>query len=223
VTTMLESLANPSERLLDPMERISEVLFGLIMVLTFTCSLSVAEAGRDEVRTMLIGALGCNLAWGIIDAVFYLMGSFSAQGRGILQLKAVRTLSDASAAHRVIANALPPRVASVLSPAELEGMRQKLNQLPEPPLRPRLGRNHWLGALGVFLIVFGSTLPVVLPFTFVDHPRLALRISNTVAIALLFLVGYRFGHYAGHRPWGMGFAMVIMGGTLVGITISLGG
>ena len=89
-------------RPLDPIDRISEVLFGLIMVLTFTCSLSVAEAGRDEIRTMLIGALGCNLAWGIIDAVFYLMGCFSSQGRGILQLKAVRTLSDAGAAHRVI-------------------------------------------------------------------------------------------------------------------------
>ena len=44
------------------------------MVLTFTGSLSVAEAGRDDVRTMLIGALGCNLAWGIIDGVLYLMG-----------------------------------------------------------------------------------------------------------------------------------------------------
>ena len=220
---MFENLTNPSERLLDPMERVSEVLFGLIMVLTFTCSLSVAEAGRDEVRTMLIGALGCNLAWGIIDAVFYLMGCFSSQGRGILQLKAVRTLSDAGAAHRVIADALPPRVASVLSPAELEEIRQKLNQLPEPPARPMLGRNQWLAAFAVFSIVFGSTLPVVLPFTFVDHPRLALRISNLVAVTLLFLVGYRFGHYAGHRPWGMGFAMVILGGALVGITISLGG
>ena len=108
---MFESLTNPSKRLLDPMERVSEVLFGLIMVLTFTCSLSVAEAGRDEVRTMLIGALGCNLAWGIIDAVFYLMGCFSVQGRGILQLKAVRTLSNPGVAHRVIADALPPRVA----------------------------------------------------------------------------------------------------------------
>jgi hypothetical protein len=220
---MFENLTNPSERLLDPMERVSEVLFGLIMVLTFTCSLSVAEAGRDEIRTMLIGALGCNLAWGIIDAVFYLMGCFSSQGRGILQLKAVRTLSDAGAAHRVIAGALPPRVASVLSPAELEEIRQKLNQLPEPPARPRLGRNQWLAAFGVFSIVFVSTLPVVLPFTFVDRPRLALRISNLVAVTLLFLVGYRFGHYAGHRPWGMGFAMVILGGALVGITISLGG
>jgi VIT1/CCC1 family predicted Fe2+/Mn2+ transporter len=223
LTTMFESLINPSERLLDPMERVSEVLFGLIMVLTFTCSLSVAEAGRDEIRTMLIGALGCNLAWGIIDAVFYLMGCFSAQGRGILQLKAVRTLADPSAAHRVIADALPPRVASVLSSAELEDIRQKLNQQPAPPSRPRLGRDQWLAAFGVFLIVFLSTLPVVLPFTFVDPPRSALRISNAVAIALLFLVGYRFGHYAGHRPLGMGFTMVIMGGILVGITISLGG
>ena len=52
------------DRILDPMDRISEVLFGLIMALTFTCTLGVAAA---EVRTMLIGALGCNLAWGIID------------------------------------------------------------------------------------------------------------------------------------------------------------
>ena len=220
---MLESVTNPFERLLDPMERGSEILFGLIMVLTFTCSFSVAQAGPEEVRSMLVGALGCNLAWGIIDAVFYLMGCFSAQGRGLLQLKAVRTLSDPSAAHRVIADALPPRVASVLSSAELEQIRQKLNQLPEPPVRPRLSRRHWLGALGVFLIVFVSTFPVVLPFIFASDPRHALRISNVVAVALLFLVGYRFGRYAGHRPWGMGLAMVILGGTLVGITISLGG
>ena len=73
-----------SRRLLEPMERISEVLFGLIMVLTYTCSFSVAGAGREEVRTMLVGALGCNLAWGMIDAVFYLMNSFSVFGQGIL-------------------------------------------------------------------------------------------------------------------------------------------
>jgi len=220
---MLENLTKPSARLLDPMERVSEILFGVSMVLTFTCSFSVAEADREEIRTILVGALGCNLAWGIIDAVFYLMGCFSTQGRGILQLNAVRTVSDPTLAHRVIADALPPRLASVLSPAELEGMRQKLKELPEPPARPRLSRNHWLGALGVFLIVFMSTLPVLLPFIFVDDPRLALRTSNAIAVVLLFLTGYRVGHYAGYRPWGMGLAMVILGGAMVGITISLGG
>jgi len=220
---MLESVTNPPERLLEPMERISEVLFGLIMVLTFTCSFSVAEAGREEVRSMLIGALGCNLAWGIIDAVFYLMGSFSLQGRGILQLRAVRTFADPTDAHRVIADALPPLVASVLSAAELEVIRLKLNQLPEPPVRPHLTRDDGLGALYVFLIVFVYTLPVVLPFTIINEPRLALRASNAIAVVMLFLVGYRFGHYAGHRPWRMGLTMVILGSAMVGITIFFGG
>ena len=72
-----------SKRVLEPNERIAEVLFGLIMVLTFTGSLSVAQANQAEVRTMLIGALGCNLAWGIIDGILYLMGCLSEQGRGI--------------------------------------------------------------------------------------------------------------------------------------------
>ena len=83
-----------SRRVLEPDERIAEVLFGLIMVLTFTGSLSVAEADRADVRTMLIGALGCNLAWGIIDAVLYLMGSLSEKGTGLLTFRAVRKATD---------------------------------------------------------------------------------------------------------------------------------
>ena len=143
---MFESLTNPSGRLLEPMDRISEILLGLIMALTFTCSFSVAGAARGEVRTMLIGALSCNLAWGIIDAVFYLMACFSTQGRGILRLEAVRTIADPAVAHRVIADALPPLLASVLSPADFEVMRQKLKGLPAPPARPWLHREQWLGA-----------------------------------------------------------------------------
>ena len=71
---MLDDPLKSTKRVLEPYDRISEVLFGVIMVLTCTGSLSVAGADRAEVRTMLIGALGCNLAWGIIDAALYLMG-----------------------------------------------------------------------------------------------------------------------------------------------------
>jgi hypothetical protein len=72
------------DRILDPMDRISEVLFGLIMVLTFTCTLGVATATQIEVRTMLIGALGCNLAWGIIDGGVYLLARLNERGRAIV-------------------------------------------------------------------------------------------------------------------------------------------
>jgi hypothetical protein len=85
---MSDEASKSSKRVLEPIERVSEVLFGLIMVLTFTGSLSVAESGRDDVRTMLIGALGCNIAWGIIDGIFYLMGSLAEKGRGLIAFRA---------------------------------------------------------------------------------------------------------------------------------------
>ncbi|HEY7088242.1 MAG TPA: hypothetical protein VH518_09150, partial [Tepidisphaeraceae bacterium] len=85
-----DSSGQSSRRVLEPIDRVSEILFGLIMVLTFTGSLSVAEAGREDVRTMLIAALGCNLAWGIIDALLYLMGCLAERGRALMTFQAVR-------------------------------------------------------------------------------------------------------------------------------------
>ena len=85
------------KRVLAADERIAEVLFGLIMVLTFTGSLSVAEAGREDIRAMLIGALGCNVAWGVIDAVLYLMGCLAERGRDLQTYRAVREAADPTA------------------------------------------------------------------------------------------------------------------------------
>src|SRR4030095_12568890 len=189
---MSDEAVRSYKRVLDPIDRVSEVLFGLIMVLTFTGSLSVAEAGREEVRTMLIGAIGCNLAWGIIDAVLFLMGSLAEKGRGLVTFRAVRNATDPQQAQRLIANALPPVVASILEPSELEAMRQRLLPLPEPPERARWGKEDWLGALGVFLLVFLATFPVVIPFILMQNALPALRTSNVIAIVLLFFTGYTF-------------------------------
>ena len=220
---MSDESIKSSKRVLEPNERIAEVLFGLIMVLTFTGSLSVADAGRDDVRAMLIGALGCNLAWGIIDGIFYLMGCLSEQGRGLRSLRALRQAAAPEQAHRVLADALPPLVAATLGPAEYETMRQKLVQLPDPPSRPRLRQNQWLGALAVCLWVFLTTFPVTIPFIFMNTVGQAMRVSNAIAIGLLFLTGYAFGLVAEYHPWLTGLAMVVLGSVLVAITMALGG
>jgi hypothetical protein len=212
-----------SKRVLEPIDRVSEVLFGLIMVLTFTGSLSVAEVGREDVRTMLIGALGCNLAWGIIDGVLYLMGRMAERGRGLLTFRAVRKTTDPKEAQRRIADALPSVVASVLEPVELESLYQRLKQLPEPPDHARLRKDDWLGAAGVFLLVFLCTFPVVIPFIFMSHAGPALRVSNAVAIVMLFLTGHAFGRMTGRHPWLVGISMVVVGLILVGMTMALGG
>src|SRR5881398_2598434 len=210
-----------SKRVLEPIDRVSEVLFGLIMVLTFTGGLSVAGAAREDVRAMLIGALGCNLAWGIIDGVLYLMGCLAEKGRGLQAFRAVRKAADRKEAQRHIADALPSVVASVLEPVEMESLYQRLKQLPEPPHHVRLRKDDWLGAVGVFLLVFLCTFPVVIPFLLMRSAGPALRASNAIAIVMLFLTGYAFGRMTGRHPWLVGISMVILGLILVGLTMAL--
>jgi VIT1/CCC1 family predicted Fe2+/Mn2+ transporter len=212
-----------STRVLDPSERTAEVLFGLIMVLTFTGSLSMAEAGRAEIRTMLIGALGCNIAWGAIDGVLYLMGALAARSSDLALYRAVRGAAAPADGHGAIRDALPPVVASAIGLPELEHIRQRLSELPDEPRRGRLSAQDWRGAVGVFLLVFLSTLPVALPFVIMqDGPR-ALRVSNAVAVAMLFVVGAAYGRSVQRRPVAVGVSMVVLGMVLVAVTMALGG
>src|SRR5215831_9966441 len=164
----------PFGRVLDPMERISETLFGLIMVLTFICSLGIATASNIKIQTMLIGVLGCNLAWGIVDGGLYLLARINERGGKILTLRAIRQAADPEIARRVLADALPPELASILPTEQLELLRRKLQQLPEPLERPRLTKRDWVGALGLCLLSFLVTFPVVIPFIFLSDAKFAL-------------------------------------------------
>jgi hypothetical protein len=207
----------------EPVDRVSEILFGLIMVLTFTGSLGMAEAGREDIRTMLIVALGCNLAWGIIDGLLNLMQRLADRGRALTTFRAVRSAGDAQEARHVIAGALPPLLACVLHPAEFASMHERLKQLPEPPPRARLRKDDWLAAAAVFLLVFLSTFPAAIPFIVMDDAVRALRASNGIAIAMLFLTGFTYGRLIGRHPWLVGISMVILGAVLSALTIALGG
>ena len=212
----------PFHPVLDPIDRISEVLFGLIMVLTSTSTLSIVSAGRPEIQTMIFGALGCNLAWGIIDAGLYLLGCIDERARNLQTLQAVHQAAGAGEARRAIANALPEAL-SRLPDEHLEPMRLELLQHPEPPQHPGLTKEDALGALAICLLVFLSTFPPVIPFLLWGDVQTALRISNLVAIVMLFGCGYTYARATGLRPWSTGTLMVAIGFTLVAIAVALGG
>ncbi len=132
------------------------------------------------------------------------MGCLAEKGRGLLAFRAARKATDPKEAQRLIADALPPVIASILQPAELETMSRRLQELPEPPKHARLRQDDWLGAVGVFLLVFLCTFPVVIPFIFMHNAGPALRVSNAIAIVMLFLTGYAFGRMTGRHPWLIG-------------------
>ena len=186
---------NVPRRILDPLERTSEILFGIIMVLTFTGSIRVAEAGREDSDGPR-GAIGCNLAWG------WSMRRCTSW-RGSRRARASSSRSTISAG-RVSPNGPPchsrnDAVAALggADAAEVETLRQRLNQEPLSSIAVKLTRADFVGAAGVFLLVFLSTFPVVVPLIVVREPRLALSVSNTVAVSMLFILGWSLGRYAG--------------------------
>ncbi|MFD1328378.1 VIT family protein [Mycoplana ramosa] len=214
--------AATSRRVLDPVARASEVLFGLIMVLTFTLSLATAGAGRADVPAVLLGALGCNLAWAIIDAVMYLMGVHGERRLAISAIEAIRGAESPAAGRTIVAENLPPAVLPALTASDLDRIRLHLAGLPPETLETGFKGEDYLAALGVFLLVFLCLFPVAAPLLlFADLP-IALRLSNIVAVAMLFLTGFAFGRQVGH-PWRAGFLMVAIGVALVAVAMALGG
>ena len=211
------------DRALEPVERLSEILFGLIMALTVTGAVSVATADHFAIQTMLFAALGCNLAWGIIDAGMYLMARLGERGRNALAVRAVRETVSREDAHRIIADELPPLLAQAFQPAHLELIRERIDKIPASDVSPRLTGRDWRGALGVCILVILSTFPVVIPFIVISDARLALRISNALAVISLFLCGFLFGRHAGLQPLTTGLIMVGVGVALVSVAIALGG
>ena len=212
-----------SRRVLDPVDRVSEVLFGLFMVLTFTGTLSVLDSGRDEVRDMLVAAIGCNVAWGFVDGVMYVLRNLVARGRAARLRRAVRQAREPAQAHRLIGQEIGG-LAAALGAAEIERVRQWIVQQAEPAgPAARITGQDLRGAVAVFLLVFLSTFPVVLPFVFVADPALAKRVSAGVAIGMLFLCGAAWGRYAGLPAWRTGLVLVVLGLIVEAIVIALGG
>jgi hypothetical protein len=213
----------PRRRFLSPVERISEVLFGLVMTLSFTGTMSVVAQGREDVRTMLLAVLGCNIAWGIIDGILYLLGAVSERGREQTLFTMIARAGDAERAKGLITEVIPPAIAGVLRPDEFESIRQRIaGQADQTRGRMVTGRDFG-GSFSVFLLVVLSCIPVLIPFILIHDPLPALRVSNGVAILMLFLGGFSLANYAGLPKVLTGAIMVVLGSAMVGLTIALGG
>ena len=209
--------------LLNPVDRVSELIFGLFMALTFVGVVSMATADRQEIETMLAAALGCNIAWGLVDAVMYLVRTIADRGRLFTLVRSIRG-ADAETGRRILRDAMSSApAAKLISAAEIEAMHGRLLALTDLPAHPKLQRDDLLAALGVFLIVVASTFPVALPFVFLADPAAALFVSRVTAVAMLFFAGLALGRYAGYGSWKTGVTMAVLGVVVVAAVVALGG
>jgi VIT1/CCC1 family predicted Fe2+/Mn2+ transporter len=196
----------------------------MVLSVTLTAGLSVAE-GPAGVRQLLVAALGCNIAWGIIDAIMYVMSCMTARAEKAHFIHAIQSAPDASAALDIVRVEIEPRFEALTGPENREVVCRSICEYLARAEAPKtsMTKEDLYGAVACFLLVFLSCPPVVMPFLVFPEPTLALRVSNFLLIAMLFLVGHKWARYAHTNRLVTSLAMVAIGLALVGVAILLGG
>jgi VIT1/CCC1 family predicted Fe2+/Mn2+ transporter len=217
---------NLFQRYLDPASRLGEILFGLIMVrtATLTAGLTAAE-GEAGVRHLLVSAVGCNIAWGIIDGIMYVMNCLIERGGKARLVQAIQHAPNPAAALDIVRAEVDSEFESLSKAEDRETLCQAiLKHLAHVrPAKVWVTRQDLYGAIACFGLVFVSCLPAAVPFLIFSNPTLALRVSNGVLIVLLFVIGQKWAQYARVNRLAAGLAMVVIGLALVGVAILLGG
>jgi hypothetical protein len=215
------------DKYLDPATRMGEVLFGLIMTLTFTlgAGLTIQEEGREGARQLLIATIGCNIAWGVIDGVFFMLGQLFERGRRRRIVQLVRGTALDGDAKALVAGELDDVIGKVMTPEERHVLYGRIvQQIRSGEMPPNLiTRADVMGGVASFWLVFFASLPAAIPFMFIDDAFVALRVSNAILLGLLFWAGHRFARYTMAPPALTGLLFLLFGAALVAMAIALGG
>jgi len=208
--------------LLDPVDRLSEVMFGLLMTLTFTGTAAVTLGEGGTVEGILLAALGCNIAWGIVDGVMYLLRTVTGRRRTIGLIGDLKT-GDTAERSDAVRDLFADSHSDKLTEDEAQAVARwvlRVSQGVEPVV---LRREDFRAALLVFLLVVLSTLPPVVPFMVMEDVSAAMRVSNAIAVGMLVLIGWQLDQYIEHGSRLMRFLVPFIGVLLVATTIALGG
>jgi len=210
---------------LDPTDRLDELLFGLIMVLSITLGVSLAADAASRTSTVAWTILSCNLAWGLIDGGMYVVTSLFTRGH---QAKLMQTLNSAANADEQLATigaALDDRLSPLTSPEERHTLYLKIAQRVRgaPVPQTHVVVEDLYGALATVWLTILASIPALVPFLFYADRFTAARVSNACVLLSLFAVGYLFSRECNANPWRVGLATVMFGAIMVAIVVSLGG
>jgi VIT1/CCC1 family predicted Fe2+/Mn2+ transporter len=218
--------------LLDPIDRLAETIYSILVLLTFTLAFRIfnLEPGQmitDEyVNELLTGAIIAIIAWGTIDGIVYVLTEVFERGEKHRILWKI----ESATTHEMAIKAIAEEVEFILEPITSETQREALyedilEQLRDSEPQPvRLKREDLTGGLASILIAFLAVLPSLVPFALLRHDyNLAIRLSNVVSFGVLFYTGHEWGRYTSTNPWKTGLLLVLVGVLLVAIAIPFGG
>ena len=210
---------------LDPIDRLSETVFALVIMLSVTLAIRVslladgshAPVSAEYVNKLVITMLMVIVGWGAVDGVMYALLSVFDRGEKQRLLVHIQTAATPDEGIEAIAEKLDPILEPITGAAQRQLLYADLlahlsDSLPKPV---GIRRDDLIGAVGCVLVALISVLPSLAPFLVLRGDfMLALRVSNLVSFGMLFAAGWGYGHYSRMNPWKTGLAMLAAGGVL---------
>ena len=183
--------------------------------------MSASVGAGQAIGSVLLAALGCNVAWGIVDGVMFVVTTMVERTRRLNLVEGIRNASIIEAS-QIFAESLPEEIHSVISATEADLLLSRIRALPAAT-RPRiLSFDDITAALLIVALVTASTVPPSIPFLLIENLPTAMRVSNAVSLIMLFSIGAKLGKYMGRSPWPTALAMTAIGACLVAVTIAFG-
>jgi VIT1/CCC1 family predicted Fe2+/Mn2+ transporter len=206
----------------------------VLIVLTFTLATRAVQTysgaeqldGWDSVLQLFVAAAGCAVAWGLIDGAMYVLTCLFERGKERRLYRLIRTAPSQEEGIAILADELDDDLGEIANASERHQVYGALYERlrTSPPIQVGFEKSDFAGGLGTFLVAVAAALPVLVPLLlFPNNASLGLRVSNFVAFAMLFGMGFRWGQYAGGKPWLSGMLLLILGVLMVVIAIPLGG
>lgn len=222
------------ESLIDPIDRLSETVFSILILLTFTLAFRITRlseatqqpVSQANVNELLIGAVGAVLAWGLIDGIMYALISMFQRGERHRLLRDIQTASSEQEALEVIAEDMDYLLEPITGEDERKALYSSIftHLRSSKPRKIGLKSDDFYGALGHVLVAVIAVIPSLLPLIiFRQDYDFAILISNIVSFIVLFIAGYYWGNYTGANPWKTGLLLMSVAIALVVIAIPLGG
>jgi hypothetical protein len=222
------------ERVIDPLDRLTESVFSILILLTFTITswiLGFSETHDHSINSqnvvdLALAALVTIIAYALIDGVIYTLLTMFGRDQNHRLLQSVQSAESDQEAISVIADHLD----DILEPITGEKERQLIydniliNLRDSQPREIGLKREDVIAGLTHVLVAVLIVTPSLLPLVILSQdPETAILVSNCVSFFLLFFIGYRWGKYSGANPWKTGLLIMSVITALVLILFWMGG
>lgn len=213
------------ERYLDPTERLDEMLFALIMVLSITLGVGLAADKETSASQVVWAIVGCNLAWGLIDACMHIVTQLFDRSSKARLVEALCTSNNEAEQVATVGTVLDAPLAALTSADERRVLYLKIaDRLRGATVqRTRVAPEDVYGGLAIVWLMVLATIPAIVPFMLITDRFVAARVSNALVLLTLFAVGFGFARLIHANPWMLGWSTALFGLAMVVIVVLLGG